>query len=206
MSERAEDKRLDAMLADLAEADLAIEPAPELLPRTLSAWDEQRTANALKSRRRWRWAVPAVAGIAAMIAGVLALPRPRPSPPVTRPGPESARSSVTAPEAAQTAPRLETGFSPPPARTITRAPQAVRSSPPTRGEAADFIAVGAGLEDSLAGPLQMARVRVSRTVLADLGLIGDAHRGGEPVQADVVFGEDGMARAIRIVTVSRRHP
>lgn len=34
--------------------------------------------------------------------------------------------------------------------------------------------------------------------LADLGVVLDAYRAGEPLQADVVFGEDALARAIRL--------
>jgi hypothetical protein len=73
-------------------------------------------------------------------------------------------------------------------------------------ETASFVPLGPDVERQLAGTFQLARVRVSRDVLVDLGLLMDAHRGGEPVQADVVFGEDGLARAIRLAPVSGRTP
>jgi hypothetical protein len=66
-----------------------------------------------------------------------------------------------------------------------------------------FLPLGPDVERELSGSFQLARVRVSRDVLADLGLLVDGHRGGEPVQADVVFGEDGLARAIRLTPLAR---
>ena len=51
-----------------------------------------------------------------------------------------------------------------------------------------------------------ADMRGQVEALVDLGLLMDGHRGGGPVQADVVFGEDGLARAIRLAPVSRRIP
>jgi hypothetical protein len=50
------------------------------------------------------------------------------------------------------------------------------------------------------GSFQIARVLLPREVLADLGVVRDANRLGGPIQADVVFGEDGLARAIRLAT------
>lgn len=46
---------------------------------------------------------------------------------------------------------------------------------------------------------QLVRVEVSRAALAALGLPVDMTRAGETMKADVLLGEDGLARAIRLV-------
>ncbi|HYP00739.1 MAG TPA: hypothetical protein VER76_11155 [Pyrinomonadaceae bacterium] len=46
---------------------------------------------------------------------------------------------------------------------------------------------------------QLVRVQVPRAALASMGLPLNAERGSEPVQADVLVGNDGLARAIRFV-------
>jgi hypothetical protein len=46
---------------------------------------------------------------------------------------------------------------------------------------------------------QLVRVQLPRAALASLGLPLNAERGNEPVKADVLLGNDGLARAIRFV-------
>ncbi len=46
---------------------------------------------------------------------------------------------------------------------------------------------------------QLVRVEVSRSALASLGLPVNMARAGETMKADVLIGEDGLARAIRLV-------
>ncbi len=46
---------------------------------------------------------------------------------------------------------------------------------------------------------QLVRVEVSRSALAALGLPVNMARAGETMKADVLIGEDGLARAIRLV-------
>jgi hypothetical protein len=73
---------------------------------------------------------------------------------------------------------------------------------PANVETTSFVPLGPDVERELTGAFQLARIRLSRDELADLGLFLDPHRGDEAVQADVVFGEDGLARAIRLAPVS----
>jgi hypothetical protein len=90
-------------------------------------------------------------------------------------------------------------------RTAQRPDAVSRARPvvaPPTVETASFVALGPDVERELTGTFQIARVRVSRDVLIDLGLLQEGYRGGEPLQADVVFGEDGLARAIRLTPVA----
>jgi hypothetical protein len=64
----------------------------------------------------------------------------------------------------------------------------------------EFIPLVAGAPG--ATPLesgQLVRVQLPRAALAPLGLPLNAERGNEPVKADVLLGNDGLARAIRFV-------
>lgn len=67
-----------------------------------------------------------------------------------------------------------------------------------------FIALAPDATFDGLGALQLSRVRVPRGVLVDLGVLRDGSRNGDPVQVDVVFGEDGLARAIRLASGSGR--
>lgn len=65
--------------------------------------------------------------------------------------------------------------------------------------ATEFISL---MNESTLAPLesgQVVRVRLPRSALATLGLPMNIERAGEPITADVLFGEDGLARAIRFV-------
>jgi hypothetical protein len=65
--------------------------------------------------------------------------------------------------------------------------------------ATDFIPLtyGASLSGTDGG--HVVRVELPRTAMAQFGLPVNAERSAEPVKADVLLGEDGLARAIRFV-------
>jgi len=52
---------------------------------------------------------------------------------------------------------------------------------------------------SPAESLDVVRVQLPRSTMMRFGLPVSAELAWEPVNADVVFGQDGMARAIRFV-------
>jgi hypothetical protein len=49
---------------------------------------------------------------------------------------------------------------------------------------------------------EVVRMEVPRSTLTLFGLPMDVRRASVPVQADVLFGEDGMAHAVRFVTTT----
>jgi hypothetical protein len=65
--------------------------------------------------------------------------------------------------------------------------------------ATDFIPLtyGASLDAMDGG--HVVRVELPRTALAQFGLPVNVERAAEPVKADVLMGDDGLARAIRFV-------
>ncbi len=79
----------------------------------------------------------------------------------------------------------------------------VRSSQPVAVEpaevATEFIAVpGADVAGPMDEPI-LVRVTLPRTAMVSFGLPMNTERGTEFVKADVVLGNDGLARAIRFV-------
>jgi hypothetical protein len=90
----------------------------------------------------------------------------------------------------------------PPARTLRAAHRkpARPKSPPvgeSREVVTEFIPVIYDPEPVEHG--RMVRVRLPRSALAAFGLPMNEQRSEETIQADVVLGEDGLARAVRFV-------
>jgi hypothetical protein len=70
----------------------------------------------------------------------------------------------------------------------------------TEGDiATDFIPLSYGADLSSMDSGRVVRVELPRTALARYGLPMNAERAGEPVKADVLLGEDGLAQAIRFI-------
>lgn len=65
--------------------------------------------------------------------------------------------------------------------------------------ATEFLPLGYGNALNLQEGGQIVRVEVPRSTLASFGLPVNLNRDGERVKADVLFGADGLARAIRFV-------
>jgi hypothetical protein len=65
--------------------------------------------------------------------------------------------------------------------------------------ATDFIPFASASDLAPAEIGQVVRVRLPRTAMESFGLPVNWDRGLEPIQADVLLGENGMARAIRFV-------
>ncbi|MBA3768126.1 MAG: hypothetical protein H0W99_14330, partial [Acidobacteria bacterium] len=84
----------------------------------------------------------------------------------------------------------------------TRSPQPVNTtaSNSTAGDiATDFIPLTYGASQGTMDGGHVVRVELPRTALAQFGLPVNAERSSEPVTADVLLGDDGLARAIRFV-------
>lgn len=82
-----------------------------------------------------------------------------------------------------------------------RAPRAAASRPAARGDeiATSFIPLTQDAASAAADGGQVVRVELPRTALQRFGLPMNVERAEERVKADVLFGHDGVARAIRFV-------
>jgi hypothetical protein len=176
-------------------------------------------------RHRPLWALGAVA----LILGALALsvpfrqrvPNPKPaqetqraSPPIrTLPASESPPPPLSAPEQQEPRTAAETVLGPKPNRArhpvrqngkghkLNRltADSEVTASPPEAEIATDFLPLVYGPSPARLDRGQVVRIKLSRLALLSFGLPMNEARAREPIEAEVVLGEDGTARAIRFV-------
>jgi hypothetical protein len=63
----------------------------------------------------------------------------------------------------------------------------------------DFLPLGYGPSSSRLEHGQVVRIKLPRWALISFGLPMNEARAREPIEAEVVLGEDGTARAIRFV-------
>lgn len=157
-------------------------------------------ARAEPRRPHWmkRAGIGAVAA-AIVISTVIALRRPEPGNPP--------RNAAVAPPAA---PEAAKAPEPPPARVIPPAPRPLRRErqraqkaarravePAEREIATEFIALVYDPDPPERG--RLVRVKLPRSALVTFGLPMNEDRSEDRVKADVLLGEDGVARAIRFV-------
>ncbi len=136
------------------------------------------------------WLAAGIAAIVLVAAGTL-LPRPKPAPvahqpPAPKPVPQPAP-----------APQVVIAKAPPKIRRVRPVPA---SSPPQPEYATDFVALTPLPPPDIAETAQIVRVRIPRRELQRFGLIPLGRPDQSMVPADVVLGQDGMARAIRLVS------
>jgi hypothetical protein len=82
--------------------------------------------------------------------------------------------------------------------------QAARLAPPETAEVAtDFIPLTSNAEISALESGQLVRVLLPRTAMASYGLPFNQERADVPVSAQVLIGQDGVARAIRFLGDSK---
>lgn len=178
-----DERRLLAGLADLAGRQEA--PSARLEQNVLGAFRAEQRAKA----RRHAWvAYGAIAASIALLvaAGLLSrreAPLPRYEVAAVAPGPvESAAITPSVQPVAR------------PARRVVRRP--VREITEV---ATEFMRIP---DASMLTPMEsghVVRVRVPRSAMLEFGLPINENRASELVKADVVLGEDGLARAIRFV-------
>jgi hypothetical protein len=188
----AHEQRLSAVVAAVVEED-SRRVAPEAVERMLLA--ELRKRHAV-SKRAW-WARAGVAAVAAalMLAAALSFRR----------APEQKTVQIKPPEAHVTAPvaPVVREVSKPRVRTLRasrrKAPRKATSAPviAQREVMTDFIPIVYDPEPIERG--QIVRIRLPSAALTMFGIPMNEEHAEEAIRADVLLGEDGMARAVRFV-------
>ena len=194
----AKEKTLSAAMAATAAEDAELTAPAEVEQALIAAFRERQAAS--PPRRRW-WIRVAVAAIAAglVVAGVVSLYR--------APAPHQAQVqaptkfalvppvSVTTAVASEAQPRhVKTLRLARPSKAGQPKDQLVTAR---RERVTDFIPIIYDPEPIERG--QIVRVRLPRSALAAFGLPLNEEHAEEPIRADVVLGEDGIARAVRFV-------
>jgi hypothetical protein len=209
-------RRLDASLKALSRADERRETSYRVRAELLRAFRAQPPSR-IFTGRTLRW-LSAAAAVLILAGGALLAwrhsrlaaiaTRPAQSSAVTRPRPAATVDGSTAgrelvqPESAKTAsaPALAAGRQ----RKVAARRALRRVKPPSMSDEledlADFIPLPYADDDSPLGAGELVRVRLSQSTLGLLGFPVADVRASEPVTADLVIGEDGVARAIRFVS------
>jgi hypothetical protein len=210
----SEERQLNAALDGWAEETAGAQASPQLKTALRAAFDAQHSATGAPvtisefrtTRRSWRW--PLVAAAAMLALAVITAPlwwraftpdqqitdkKPAPSPTVTPPEnlpqPEAARAD-SKPEVVRSTPvqkRHTLRRNPAPTGTVVA--QASNDFIPLTW-VSDAASVQSGL---------IVRVEVERSTLIAMGLPLNVERAGSRVKADLMLGDDGVARAIRLV-------
>ena len=195
----ANERMLSGVLAAAVGADAA-RTAPAAVEQALVAAFRKSQAASRPHRRAW-WAAAAVAAIAAatiLAAVILRTPAEQPrraevKQPLSYPAPAPVLAAAPAVHELHK-PRLRT------VRASRRRPVTPSKAPvieANRDQMTDFIPVFYDPEPIERG--QIVRVRLPRSALMVFGLPLNEERAEETIRADVVLGEDGMARAVRFV-------
>lgn len=206
-SECNEDRVLTGRLRELAANDRK-QPVPlrieENLRSAFRARTSQRTEKATRrDRGRLAWALAAAAAMVLLLfAGTSRGRHESPAPQVGR----IETTPTVQPEMA----RVESPLSSPPPARVRSIRRRARKVPVQLVQTAasedskventtGFVPLmyGSGLPPGEVSNL--VRVKIARPALASFGLPVNLERSNEPVKADVLLGEDGLARAIRFV-------
>jgi hypothetical protein len=209
---------LNALLREVAHEDAQLDGAA-LEERVMIAWDECHGATAAPHTtthsRVW-----VIGGIAAAVVIALAVPRmpmaertpvadptpvadlapradrtPRVDPPRRADLTSRADRKVGATDAAVVAPTLKSARS----EALSRATRA-------ESDTITFVPLGPMAAEDLSGSFQIVHVQIPRASLGALAPTLDMSRASELIETDVLLGEDGMARAIRVSSNDTNYP
>lgn len=174
---------------------------PSFLARdnVMAAFRKQQAGTQRAAARRLWWAIPAAAAI---LWAVVTLTRPvHQQPPPSARAVELPRSPQ--PDVQPVEPPLQamTESQPPvlrPRRSASRPPVRYTAAP-AKERVTDFMPLRYGRPLENGDLIQVFRVQLSRAELLKLGLPVSPDPNASRLQADVLLGEDGLAKAIRFV-------
>ena len=172
----SEERVVEALKA-LREADRECEAGPQVEARLMQAVARRRAA----VRARKVWIRGSVAAVAAAAAGFVLLHARRSEPIPQELRPVITVSVVALPAAVPSEPR--------PARVRPKAPKEVTTRFYPLMELAPAFERG-----------ELVRMTVPASTMSDFGLFVNASHRDDAVQADVLIGQEGLARAIRFVS------
>jgi hypothetical protein len=175
-----DDAPLIRRLQALAEAEARIETPPRVEAAVMAGWDAAHTSRA-RSRARG-----AVRGAAAAAAGLIVI------------GAVAVQQALDHPAvpALPASPDLAWAPASDPDRPAARAAVVQDAAAPSPAESAVLVLVGQPLVEG--EPVRVVRMRVAGSTLAALGIRSLAIPQPESLDVDVLVGEDGVARALRL--------
>lgn len=191
-------------------AGLANEDRNLQTPRRVETALRQRVAAMRKPslRERFRWPAVAAAAAAAFALWIVLLPSP-PSPRKPQPEISIANPPVTIPTPPEQPVRVASTAQAPAAKPPSAAKRQQQLPPvakPVQERITRRFYELAYAPPELLANSRMMRVRVPRAALLSFGLPLSAYRAqDEKVAADVIYTEDGIARAIRFIEAENQN-
>jgi hypothetical protein len=188
--------RVQARLRELRESTGDVS-APERVEAAVMAAFRQHNAHRRGSRLApvWRWAAAACVAAIAVVAGWWMI-RAKPAE-IAR---ETAKA-VPAPAVTQAAAIPAVVAAPlRPARAKRTARRPARPQARQEDTTTAFVALPYAPPLAPAEDQQVVRVRLPRAAMRQFGMFVREDRMREPVQADFLLGQDGVARAVRLVS------
>jgi hypothetical protein len=193
--ELEEQSALTAALRGLA-GDVEIPPAETLESRLLAEFDAVRIARRRRQAMRWM-PVAAALVIAAFLGGRMLIRSRAPVQPRATPLRELRPAALAVP-----APHLEVSAPRRPA-TARRAQKSAVAAPVKEAEASQpFIAIPYTLPLAPGERSEVLRMDLPVSAVIAAGLPLEVADSGAHARADVLVGEDGRARAIRLISIS----
>jgi hypothetical protein len=192
------EQALSSLLAVAAAQD-AGGNAPATVEQALLSAFREREFTVRQERRSWWLGATVAAAAAVLVLTFFVMPRKPREPqivqvPTLAPTPATEPTTVTAPVYRETRKPAARAL-----RAALRKPATpkTQSAEENREVVTEFIPVIYDPEPVEHG--RMVRVRLPRSALAAFGLPINEQRAEEMIQADVLLGEDGLARAVRFV-------
>jgi hypothetical protein len=193
-------RRLDSSLRALARADEHREASPRVQTQLLRAF----RAHAPARQGGWhalRWAV-AAAAVLILAGGAFLVWRRAPAPVRSHPAAHAASGPAASPAPSKTTAMESLASTLRPKAHAGRSARAAKpaAQPEELDDLSEFISLPYADDDAPLGAGELVRVRLSESALGLLGFPVSEETPAQPVTADVVIGEDGVARAIRFVS------
>jgi len=191
-----------AALRKLAEQDAGREAPWQVETSLLAAFRRQQ------ARKRWRsgltWSLAAAAMIAVLVlAGLRQQAPPAPGVPPAQSVPPPQRVATRPPQlAVATPPQVESTVAEQAAPVKARRPPLAPPAPPRNSQTREVVTEFFPLLD-VAPPFErgeLLRVTVPASTMRKVGLPVNQDRMGDRIYADVLVGQEGLARAIRFVS------
>ena len=223
MADTNEEQLLSDLLRGISRQDARLE-APHLEARLMCAAERPAAVRLKADTTHWQtlhwrtrsWAVAAVVAAAVLATAISLVTRGLPA------HTDQATTGRIAPVPVEASQKLARPSSPPglteltqperragltrrvrPATSVEPVSNPIAQSPGTQSDD-EFVPLMPMTAQDLAGPFQIVRVQMPRASLGTLR--SPLEHPNELVQADVLLGEDGMARAIRVSTSESTYP
>jgi hypothetical protein len=194
---------IDTGLLRLRASDAQSGAGPQVEAAVMAAFAARQRTRRPLVWRKWAWAaaaIPVAAALAIAYLGSRQAPTPQEGVVAWQESLPQQRERVAQPPPAERLPvPVAAGSAPPQTESAPRVHRAPRGRSNTVERVSSFVPVRYGKPVEPGEPLQMIRIQLPQAELIRLGIPVPPDASRALIQADVLLGEDGLAKAIRFV-------